>query len=47
MKTEYTDIKEVKHRVEHILPNDTDENHMEQITEELCNVFCKREKVPA
>lgn len=47
MKTEYTDIKEVKHTVEHISPENADESRKEQVAEALCNVFCKREKVPA
>lgn len=46
LKTEYTDIKEVKHKVKHILPTVTDENRREQITEALCNVF-KARKIPA
>ena len=47
LATEYTDIKEIRHKVEHIAPAASDESSRERIKEELCNILAKRKKVPA
>ncbi len=46
LTTEYTDIKNIQHKVEHIIPKD-DENVKERIAEELCNILSKTAKIPA
>lgn len=47
LTTEYTDTKNVRHKVEHILPTGNDESAKERIAEELCSIFAKSTKVPA
>lgn len=39
LRTEYTDIKDVKHNVEHRTLPDADKNSRERIVEELINVL--------
>lgn len=47
LTTEYTDIKDIRHQVEHIVPSSADENRKERITEELLNILSKPKKIPA
>lgn len=47
LATEYTDIKDIRHQVEHIVLPCADESRKERITEELCNILSKPKKVPA
>lgn len=41
LTTEYTDIKDVKHNVEHLTVPADDKNNREQIVEELLNALTK------
>lgn len=47
LATEYKDIKDIRHQVEHIEPPSADESRKEKITEELCNILSRPKKVPA
>ena len=48
LKTEYTDIKEVKHNVEHLTVPADDKNSRERIIEELLNILTRTGKrIPA
>lgn len=44
LKTEYTDIKDVKHNVEHHTIPAVDQNSRERIFEELLNALTRRGK---
>lgn len=45
---EYTDIKDIKHKVEHLFISDIDQNSKEQILEELLHVLVKPKRhIPA
>lgn len=41
LMTEYTDIKDVKHNVQHLTVPTDDKNNREQIVEELLNALTK------
>lgn len=41
LTTEYTDIKDVKHNVQHLTVPTDDKNNREQIVEELLNALTK------
>lgn len=47
LTTEYTDIKDIRHQVEHIVPPNDDESKKERITEELCSILSKPKKILA
>ena len=48
LKREYTDIKNIKHNVEHITLSTDDKNNKEQIIEELFYVLTKSDRrIPA
>ncbi len=47
LATEYTDIKDIRHQVEHIIPTSADESRKERIKEELCNILSKPKKISA
>ena len=48
LKTEYTDIKDVKHNVVHLTVPADDKNSKEQIVEELLNALTRPGKrIPA
>ena len=48
LKQEYTDIKDVTHKVEHLMASDKDDSSRERIVEELSNALTKSGKrVPA
>lgn len=47
LTTEYTDVKNIQHKVEHIVLTNNDENVKERVAEELCNVLTKTAKMPA
>lgn len=47
LRTEYTDVKDVKHHVEHITIADEDKKNREQILEELFIALTKKDKRPA
>ncbi len=44
LRTEYTDVKDVKHNVEHITVTDSDKKAYEQILEELLNALTRKDK---
>ena len=44
---EYTDVKAVRHRVEHITLPQEDQIHKERLMEELTHVLVKGTKMPA
>lgn len=44
LKTEYTDLKNVKHNVEHFTVAADDKNNRKQIVEELLNALTKSGK---
>ena len=44
---EYTDIKSIRHRVEHITLPLEDQAHKEKMMEELTRVLAKAAKIPA
>ena len=44
---EYTDVKSVRHRVEHITLPQEDQIHKERMMEELTHVLAKGTKMPA
>lgn len=43
LKTEYTDLKDVKHRVEHITAAAENQRTKEQILDELMNALAKKD----
>ena len=49
--TEYTDVKEIKHKVEHHIVSNKDDNDKERIFEELFNALTRpvkpNKRVPA
>ena len=48
LKKEYTDIKEIKHKVEHITIHTKEDNSREQIVEELFHALTRPGKrIPA
>lgn len=44
LKREYTDIKNIKHNVEHITLSTDDKNNKEQIIEEIFYILAKSNK---
>ena len=44
LKTEYTDVKDVKHHVEHLTVTESDNMDREQILEELFAAMTKKDK---
>ena len=44
LRTEYTDVKDVKNHVEHITVTDEDKKNREQILEELFTALTKKDK---
>lgn len=44
---EYTDIKSIRHRVEHITLPLEDQAHKEKMVEELTYILAKAAKIPA
>lgn len=44
LKTEYTDVKDVKHQVKHTTVSDEDRKNREQILEELFTALTKKDK---
>ena len=48
LKTEYTDIKSVKHHVEHLTVSEVDKKDRERLIEELFAALTKKDKrIPA
>ena len=48
LKTEYTDVKDVKHQVEHVTVTENDKKGREQLMEELYSALTrKNSRVPA
>lgn len=47
LKTEYTDVKDIKHHVEHTTVTEDDRKNREQILEELFIALTKKDKRPA
>ena len=41
LKTEYIDIKDVKHKVEHVVVSDEDDKSRERIAEEVFHALTK------
>ena len=44
LKTEYTDVKDVKHQVQHTTVSEEDRKNKEQILEELFTALTKKDK---
>ena len=44
LKTEYTDVKDKKHKVEHHIVSDEDKNDKERVVEELFHALTKSGK---
>lgn len=44
---EYTDVKSIRHRVEHITLPMEDQAHKENMVEELTYILAKAAKIPA
>lgn len=47
LKTEYTDVKDVKHQVQHTTVAEEDRKNKEQILEELFAALTKKDKCSA
>lgn len=41
LKTEYTDVKDIKHKVEHFIVSNNDGNSRERVVEELLHALTK------
>lgn len=41
LKTEYTDVKNIRHKVEHVISENA-KNSRERIIKELCDVLAKK-----
>lgn len=46
LRNEYTDVKNIKHKVEHVTSGNVKDNK-EQISKELCDVFMKQKRLSA
>lgn len=44
LKAEYTDVKDVKHKVEHLIVSNEDKNDRERVVEELLHALTKSGK---
>ena len=48
LQTEYTDVKDVKHQVEHVIVLETDKKTREQLMEELYSALTRNNnRIPA
>lgn len=48
LKTEYTDVKDVKHQVEHVIVTENDKKSREQLMEELYSALARKNSpIPA
>lgn len=44
LKKEYTDIRDMRHKVEHLMVSSEDKNNKEQIIQELFQVLTKTDR---